>query len=220
MSQPPATRRSLNTKTTIRFDRSALLLILSNAFAIVVAVAEHWSLSDVIWIYWGQSVVIGFFSWLRILCLRQFSTEDVKINDVPVEPTKATQRQLALYFLIHYGGFHALYFITLCGELSRPNMTAIVICVGVLAINHAFSFWYNLEKDIRRKPKIWIVMVFPYARIIPMHLIILLAGSFFVTQSTVILILFLFLKTLADLLMHQIEHYEQFQCDANDGGNS
>ena len=47
--------------------------------------------------------------------------------------------------------------------------------------------------------------MFPYARIIPMHLTILL-GSYFVGGAEGTLIIFLALKTLADVLMHMIEH--------------
>jgi hypothetical protein len=203
--------RNSNSTTTIRFDRSALLLVLSNVFTIVVAVAEHWSLRDVIWIYWGQSVAIGYFSWLRILGLRQFSTEDVKFGDVPAEPTKATRRQVASRFLLGYGFFHAVYAIALYSELgwpSLPHRKLIAVCVGVFAASQGFSYLCILEKDLARRPKLGALAGCPFFRIIPMHLTIVFAFGLCMTLPTLVLVFFLIVKTAADLLTHMIEHRE------------
>jgi hypothetical protein len=53
-------------------------------------------------------------------------------------------------------------------------------------------------------------MFFPYARIIPMHLTILI-GVYLEEHSTGTVILFLGLKTFADLTMHLIEHGSKSQ---------
>ena len=195
-------------RAIFRFEKSALFLVLSNIFTIVIALLSHWRLSDVMWIYWGQSVVIGFFNFIRILCLKEFSTEGFRINDRPVAPTKATQRQTATFFAFHYGFFHFIYCIFLFSEradISKPGVLGIVMCVIVFAVNHGFSFKYNLARDLARKPNIGTIMFFPYARIIPMHLTIIL-GSHFGQRTTGTLVLFLSLKTLADLIMHLVEH--------------
>jgi hypothetical protein len=203
----------MNPRAKIRFDASAVVLILSNVFTMVLALLEQWSLSDVMWIYWGQSVIIGVFNFARISCLKEFSTEGVKLNDQPVPPTKATQHQIAWFFAAHYGIFHAIYFVFLCVEradVSKSDIAGIAVCVAVFGVCHAFSFWHNREEDSRRKPNIGTVMMFPYARIIPMHFTILL-GSLFAKRSPVTLILFLSLKTLADLIMHMVEHRDESQ---------
>ena len=191
-----------------RFEKSALFLVLSNIFTIIIALLGHWRLSDVMWIYWGQSVIIGFFNCIRILCLKQFSTEGFRINDHPVAPTKATQRQTAAFFALHYGFFHFIYCIFLFkdrADLSQFSVLGVIACIAVFAVNHGFSFKYNLQRDLARKPNIGTIMFFPYARIIPMHLTIIL-GGIFRQQTTGILVLFLGLKTLADLIMHLVEH--------------
>ena len=48
-------------------------------------------------------------------------------------------------------------------------------------------------------------MFFQYARVIPMHLTIIL-GSRFAKGSLTELLIFLVLKTVADLIMHMVEH--------------
>ena len=78
--------------SSIRGDPSTLFLVLSNLATMAFALVERWDLSVVMWIYWGQSVVIGFFNWRRILSLRQFSTENFTMNDQPVDPTPSTRR--------------------------------------------------------------------------------------------------------------------------------
>ena len=63
---------------------------------------------------------------------------------------------------------------------------------------------------MEQKPHIGTMMLFPYARIIPMHLIILI-GGFFATESPALLVIFLTLKLYADLFMHAIEHSDRFK---------
>jgi hypothetical protein len=188
--------------------KSAFVLVLSNIFATAVAVTEQWNLSKLLWIYWGQSVVMGYFNWRRIRCLKEFSTDGLKINDQPVPATKISQRQAANFFAVHYGGFHVGYFVFLFiekADLSHLEIVGAATCLAVFIFNHWFSFRQNIEKYISRKPNLGSVMSFPYARILPMHLTILV-GSYFNEHSTRTLMLFLSLKTIADLTMHLIEH--------------
>lgn len=202
---------SMKRKTTFRFEQSALFLVLSNIFTIAVALLEKWSLSYVMWVFWGQSAVIGYYNWRRIRCLKEFSIKGYNgytVND----PTMANKRQVAsfvaLFFALHYSFFHLGYFAFLYserGDLSRVDMLGILACTVIFALNHRFSFHQNLEKDLRRKPHILTVMIFPYARILPMHFTIIY-GSQSPSKTAGTLILFLSLKTFADLIMHLIEH--------------
>ncbi len=167
-------------------------------------------LTDIIWVYWAQSIIIGFFNFKRILHLKQFSTENFRINDRPVEPTVGTKRYVAVFFAVHYGFFHLVYMVFLLAEWSNLSMldaAGVAVCVIMFIFNHRFSFKYNLEQDLNRKPNIGRIMFFPYIRIIPMHLTIIL-GGLLAGDSIGALILFLMLKTIADLIMHQIEHNE------------
>jgi len=92
-----------------RADSSALFLLISNLITIFLAVYERWDLSEIMWIYWGQSVIIGYFNRKRILGLKEFSTSGFHINDQPVKPTKKTQKTTATFFAIHYGLFHLVF---------------------------------------------------------------------------------------------------------------
>lgn len=74
----------------------------------------------------------------------------------------------------------------------------------VFFFDHFFSFRYNRERDEKKMTNIGRLMFFPYARVIPMHVVLLVFRSF--SSVTVPLVLFLGLKTAADALMHVVEH--------------
>ena len=191
-----------------RIDRSTTVLVLSNIATILFAVVQQWDVSVVMWIYWGQSVIIGYFNVRRMLALKQFSTENFRINNRPAEPTRKTQRQTAFFFAVHYGGFHFAYLVFLFAENSIDSGIAsagVAACILIFFFNHRYSYSYNQERDAARKPNLGFIMFFPYVRIIPMHTMIL-AGSHFAGDSTARLVMFLVLKTLADVAMHVIEH--------------
>lgn len=198
----------MNLARHFQSDMSAVALVLSNLVTIGFAVVQRWDVSHVMLIYLGQSVVIGLFNWKRILDLKQFSTEGFRINNQPVQPTRKTQRQTAWFFAFHYGFFHFIYFMFLFSErkaLSSVLVFGTVVCILIFFANHLFSYLHNRKRDMNRKPNIGTIMFFPYARIIPMHLTIIF-GSHCAENSRGTLVLFLGLKTLADLIMHIVEH--------------
>ncbi|MBN1556278.1 MAG: hypothetical protein JXA11_16175 [Phycisphaerae bacterium] len=193
------------------YDRTTLSLIASNLVTIVVALWQNWPLGVIMWIYWGQSVIIGVFNFFRILDLQQFSTKGFQIDGKNVEPTRGVKIQTAVFFLFHYGFFHvgyALFLAVLFSRGSSRDIFGIGICTLVFAGNHFFSFWQNRRRDRTRTPNIGTIMGFPYARIVPMHLTIIFGGWMVMAgvHARLILLLFLVLKTVADVIMHMVEH--------------
>ena len=79
-----------------------------------------------------------------------------------------------------------------------------MLCILAFWFTHRYSYRFNRERD-RAVPNIGSLMFFPYARIIPMNLVILLGGPI-AGDDPVALVLLLILKTGADLAMHVIEH--------------
>ena len=187
-------------------DPSALSLIVSNLITIGVALIQRWELSVLMRIYWAQSVIIGLANFIRILHLHEFSTRGMRVNGRAVQPTRKVKTQTAFFFLAHYGFFHLIYLLFLAGMARLPagSLVPVFFCVAVFLVNHAYSLIVNLRADLARKPNIGAVMFFPYARIIPLHLTIIF-GSFLITGAAG-LVFFLVLKTLADLIMHGVEH--------------
>lgn len=190
-------------------DPSLWFLLFSNIATIFFAITENWNLSTIMWVYWFQSITIGFFNFIRILQLREFSTEGFKINGRPAQPTQGTKIFTAFFFLFHYGFFHFGYMMfLLTGTVTKaygnaPNfieLKYIFLTALLFFINHLFSYFYNRPKDTK-KQNIGSLMFYPYARIIPMHLTIIFGSSFGGALP-----LFLVLKTFADAIMHVVEH--------------
>jgi hypothetical protein len=187
-------------------DGSIWSLAAANATALAVALWQDWSIGSLMLIYWAQSVIIGLSYCARILALERFSTENFTINDRPVEPTAATKVQVALFFVGHYGLFHAAYLVFLAVEptLATRFDAWFWACVAAFAINHAWSYRYNRDLDRQGTPNIGTLMMTPYLRIVPMHVMILFGHLLGATAAAVLL--FGLLKSLADIGMHLAEH--------------
>lgn len=191
-----------------RSDRTVVPLLLSNLLTIVWALFEGWQILDVMLVYWVQSIVIGYYNYHRIMDLDEFSTEGFSINDRRPEATAETRKKVAGFFALHYGAFHAVYLGFMLsqesGEVSL-SIFGIIACIVAFIFNHRYSYQYNKERDSQRVPNIGTIMFFPYARIVPMHLTIGLAASLG-NSSVKALLIFLLFKTVADVIMHMVEH--------------
>jgi hypothetical protein len=125
----------------------------------------------------------------------------------------------SLFFIFHYGIFHIGYLIFLFIFLTtlnpqfhaqQPDYIAIVFIGSLFFINHTYSFLKNYvweKKHFTFSARQ--LSTEPYKRIFPMHLTIIAAGFFsaIVTSAeTPLIIVFLLLKTFADLRSHEILH--------------
>ena len=194
------------TKKKFRFDRPFYTLLLTNLFVIVLALVQSWEIGFLMWIYWGQSVSIGFFNFIKMRNLKNFTTRGVKVNRRPVEPTPKTQRSMSFFFAFHYGFFHFGYFLFLTAffgliPLKSPE---VLLCIIFFFVNHGISLFSHWKEETETPQNIGRVMGFPYARILPMHLTIIF-GNVMAKQASA-LVFFLLLKTLADIVMHLAEH--------------
>jgi hypothetical protein len=180
----------------------------ANLATLALALYQGWALGSLLWPYWLQSIVIGFFARRRLLALRRFSTEGFTINDQAVPPNDATKRSTANFFALHYGFFHVGYAVFLL--VLAPPRTADLPWLGLagvlFAFSHARSFAEHVARDLAGRANIGTLMFLPYARIVPMHLVIVLGAVWLKKASGWGLLLFVALKTAADVLMHRYEH--------------
>lgn len=196
-------------------DYAALVLLLAaNAFSLGWALAHEWPLLLLLWPYWLQSLVIGWYYRRRILALQRFATDGFEIDGKPVAETAQTQRTTASFLAMHFGFFHLVYAIFLVAfgfsgslgasaGIGRDDALA-VIALGVL---FAFTQYGEHRRDVAldrgRRPNIGAMMFLPYLRVLPMHVIII-AGAMLGGGSAA-LVLFGVLKTAADAGMDLLE---------------
>ncbi len=207
-------------------DRSTAALLLANLAAIVAAVIRGSDLFGMLWIYWAQNLVIGFFQFLTILSLKRFSTKGMVVDGRPVDEAEIRKVPIAFFFLAHYGFFHVIYaFFILSGlgggrtepstvrAAGFPTLTQdnLLVAASILAfvLSQLYTFWRDRKRNAERKPSLVAVVFFPYARIVPMHLTILLGGGLLAATGsagvTPVAVFFMVLKTAADLAMQAIE---------------
>jgi hypothetical protein len=211
------------TPATRSKDYSGIGILVSNLLVIVLAVVEGWSLGSMMVIYWVQSVIIGIFHVFRMLLLRSFCTEGFTSNGQRVPEDAKGKRGTAVFFAIHYGFFHLIYGFFLIvgaatgigdGETPAPEPAQgagwfdgpvwFVISILGFVVGHGYSFYQNVKADLENRPNLGVMMFLPYARILPMHLTIVLGGM--AGASLASMLLFSGLKTAADYLMHIVEH--------------
>ena len=186
---------------------SSWMLIFANLAVIAWAVIQQWQAKELMFVYGCQSIVIGIFWFFKILMLDDFSTKGVKMNDRSIEPTLGAKVELAMFFLVHYGIFcsvHLLFVVNMFKLTIDNNLLFVAI---FFFVSHGFSFIYNKKWKTPGRPNIGKIFMFPYARIIPMHLMIIL-GSVLSARfgGAGVLIGFMLLKTLADTIMHKVEN--------------
>lgn len=188
-------------------DRRALYwLAASNAVVVVIALWQRWPIGLLLWPYWLQSVIIGVFSYRRMMGLTRFSTDRFRVNGRQSEPTEETKRSTANFFAVHYGFFHLGYGVYL---LKNPLPPQEWLWVGIAAVTFAVNHWQSFarfrEADRQGCPNIGTLMFLPYLRVVPMHLMIII-GVGFLGGGGLSVLFFGVLKTVADCAMHVAEH--------------
>ncbi|MEL1266005.1 DUF6498-containing protein [Pseudoxanthomonas putridarboris] len=185
---------------------SALGLLASNALTLLLALAFDWETGWLIWPYWIQSVVIGFYARHRMLALHDFTTEGFTSNGRRVSEDEAGKRSTANFFALHYGFFHAGYLAFLCAQhpVGSPRDIALLALCGLSFVySQRQTYAAQHAADVRGKPSLGALMLLPYLRILPMHLIILVGGT--TGTGAAVMVVFTALKTASDLAMDSLD---------------
>ncbi len=184
---------------------STWALVGANALTLVLALALHWPVATLLWPYWLQNLVIGWYARKRMLALTHFSTEGFTSNDQPVPEDESGKRSTASFFGIHYGFFHFVYLIFLCVEapLTRfGDFLTVLACGFSYVIAQRRTFAQQVAADAGGTPNLGALMFLPYLRVLPMHLAIVLG---FTRIGPGALVLFVVLKTLADIGLDKLD---------------
>lgn len=202
----------MNLTRFFRFMTPIKVLLFANLLTLLLAVLLHWPVLTILWGYWLQSIIIGVFTFIKILFIR--------FEEYPPIHPQFRLHRYALYFAVHYTIFHIVYAAFLLGfsrqtggtfgHLQPPNFIGVAIVGTLFFVNHTYTFfkYYILDrKQIRFYAKT--IFIEPYMRIVPIHLS-LFAAVYFVTvfsnAETFIIIFFLVLKTCADIFLHRYQH--------------
>lgn len=188
-------------------------LIASNLFPLVGVLFFGWNLQSIMVLYWAESAIVGFFTILKICIVGGLAA----ILAVP-------------FFAGHFGAFMTIHFLLLYGLFfhgvgtyslaADPGAREVLLTIFsplqrplvLLVISHGVSFVDNfLRGGEYQSISISDLMTAPYARIVVMHLTLLVGGwVILLTHApTGALAVLVILKTIADWRAHQNEHRER-----------
>jgi|SRR3989338_1956555 len=205
----------------MRINTPRISLILVNLVPLV-GMFLGWSLFSVLFFYWFESLVIGFFNIFKMLIAPAFPAKSY-------EKARPLSKLLFLlpklftifFFTIHYGLFMAVHFIFIIAISSFPDGAALSFSLlkdSILGlflpllspfISHGISFFHNfIGKREYKETSTMQLMTSPYKRVILMHITLLFGGFLIMLTGIPIyaMILFIILKTIIDLKAHNKEH--------------
>jgi hypothetical protein len=178
---------------------------------LVGVVAFHWTVLSVLLLYWFENVVIGAFNVLKMAFAdpKSLASDAIKLFLIP-------------FFIIHYGMFafvHGMFILAFFGHMTRgfPGPATFWAALhdagvgwGVVAIvaSHGFSFVHNYWMGGEyRNASPQVLMTQPYARVVVLHVAILIGGFGAVALGSpmVALVVLVALKTAIDLRAHLAE---------------
>jgi hypothetical protein len=174
---------------------------------LTLAILFNWSVFELMLSFVAQNIILGFFYVLRILNVgvniveyKTFSANIIKKIEL-----MALSILLALFFVLHYGLINWLYMVLVITGINVLSWTLFIIPVFLFIMPHLILYREKINKnreeyefkDIKR------FMLIPYARIIPMNVIMLPALLFKDTMFTIII--FTLLKTAVDVRMNKAE---------------
>ncbi len=194
---------------------SVIPLVFANAVPLFGVLLFDWSLFHVLFLYWLESAVVGFYNILKLIKVGGF----MSIFLVP-------------FFVVHYGGFMVVHLAFIFGlfapELSHASLfpprdvvlsllTAVALPFVVLLVSHGVSFLHNfIGKREYERTNVGKQMHAPYRRIILMHVTLIFGGWLIMLSGEPVLGLafLVVIKTITDLRAHLKEHAPQEQATA------
>ena len=210
-------------------DNSTKLLIFSNLITIVFALHFSWNLPMLLFIYWCQSIIIGFFTFFKLLFLKTDSLLVTIVHGFFI----VVFFTFSILWHIMYLSFIIVLFVASIQESGIGNIAIdpldflfIILSVMLFFINHLYSFLVHIKAFAKAKHSVLDVLFASGIRLIPILMAILFAvfaGGFFsgflsvlgVENSKVagfsffVLLGFLIFKSFADILMHNREHKDE-----------
>jgi hypothetical protein len=181
-------------------DQAFWRLFVINLAIIVYYLYHGTGFKTLVWIYWCQSVLIGFFTFLQLITIKVLDGDDKDISQVKAYGGRGC---MGSFFAFHFGFFHLGYLIflfTITDIHERIDWQLFEFSVGAFALDQLWSFIKLKQWGQTHQLNGGLIFFLPYARIVPMHLTILLPKFIGVPQMG----LFLVLKMFADLLMYVI----------------
>ena len=196
----------------MRIKPSSTLLILANLYPLVGVLFFGWDLASILFIYWAENVVIGFYNILKMVYAKKPNTGGITVTINGKVTKDFSKKGFILFFIMHYGLFTVVHgaflFTTIAKGLSINS--AVLTGTLFLIVSHGISFFTNYitgkEYETKSPEDLFLA---PYKRVIVMHLTVIFGSALIVNSNgTAIgpLLTLTVVKTIIDLISHTFEH--------------
>jgi len=187
---------------------SLIALVLSNIVPLIGVVFFGWSLFEVMFVYWAENVVVGFWNVVKMATAKPGKSD--------------SRRMIALFicfFIFHYGMFcfvHGVFVFFLFGSdfsggkltfQSNPLTLGAILGAAALFVSHGISYFQNyIGKGEYLKPGD--LFTAPYARMMVLHVAIVIGGGAVIVLGlpALALALLVVLKIGFDIKSHKKSH--------------
>lgn len=180
-------------------DPEFYFILFYNSMIIWLYLSDKVEPAFVIWAYYLQSVFLG----VQFVVQSTMDTVRVSGSFFPLK-----QHSLTGFFMVHYGGFHFVYFIFLvvmAADLGIDQFMALISYVKYTALFLAINLaLYTVREFMPSMPNKSRPSIFTaYLRILPIHLVIILGfnKSDFIVDAFII---FMILKFVGDFVMYRL----------------
>ena len=196
-------------KVSSAFKDPSFWLLIGINTALVYQYYQHpEAFTTLIWLYWSQSIVMGFFTFLDILTAPKLTPEEfaaVVAESVKNEENRKLVKQVtkissAFGFLFFFGVLHLFYLIFIATmKRSGPfdwNMYKYFLCAFVAG--QALTFIQHKIQQRKSRPNLGPSTLIPFVRLLPLHLTIILPTFLKVGDMG----FFLIVRSVADIVMY------------------
>ena len=191
------------------FRTSVVWLVAVNMVPLAGVFLLGWEVSAILFLYWAENVVIGLFNLLKMKAARGSAVKSrYRVNNRPAKDTGRIG--LMFFFLVHYGMFtlcHGVFVMLLFG-IPAGSIGWIGLSLLLLFVSHGVSYFHNfIGRGEYLKVSYQDLFMQPYARIVVMHLTIILGGVFVKSLGAPpgALLVMVVLKTGIDIVSHLLE---------------
>lgn len=190
-----------------------IALIMANLIPLIGVLANGWSVLNVMLVFVGETVIIGFYNVLKML-MADGRHKQVKIP----------------FFIVHFSGFcfvHAMVVTKLighdaltdwsAGKLKFPEDVGLLVTASMmlslscLLISHGVSFYLNyIRGGEYLKATVLNLFSLPYKRVVVMHVALILGALLAVKLGSAVwmLCMLILLKLIIDIRQHLKEHQQ------------
>jgi hypothetical protein len=182
---------------------SIISLVIANLVPLYGAVFEGWSIFSIIFLFWLESAIIGYFNIQKMKRVEEAEAE----KKAEGQFFSASPFSLSMFFLMHYGIFMFVHLIFVLFLFFRFQVDFFGILIGFLGL--VISHWISYKGNfLDHQEYLYIsenrLLFQPYPRIIVMHLTLILGGFFVLSTGGAqwALGLMVTCKIIADLITH------------------